>query len=67
MIHPLADCEHPLLCLLGPGIVSQETATFTVMTGDPHLEIKFNSLQQDSIATKTVEITAIILFWIKIY
>ena len=25
-IHPLADCEHPLLCLLGPGIVSQETA-----------------------------------------
>ena len=27
MIHPLADCEHPLLCLLGPGIISQETAT----------------------------------------
>jgi hypothetical protein len=26
VIHPLADCEHPLLCLLGPGIVSQETA-----------------------------------------
>jgi hypothetical protein len=26
VIHPLADCEHPLLCLLGP-IVSQETAT----------------------------------------
>jgi hypothetical protein len=25
MIHPLADCEHPLLCLLGPGIVSQGT------------------------------------------
>jgi hypothetical protein len=24
--HPLADCEHPLLCLLGPGIVSQDTA-----------------------------------------
>jgi hypothetical protein len=24
--HPIADCEHPLLCLLGPGIVSQETA-----------------------------------------
>jgi hypothetical protein len=23
--HPIADCEHPLLCLLGPGIVSQET------------------------------------------
>jgi hypothetical protein len=22
VIHPLADCEHPLLCLLGPGIVS---------------------------------------------
>ena len=19
MIHPIADCEHPLLCLLGPG------------------------------------------------
>ena len=26
MIHPLADCENPLLCLLGPGIASQETA-----------------------------------------
>ena len=24
MIHAIADCEHPLLCLLGPGIVSQE-------------------------------------------
>jgi hypothetical protein len=26
MIHPIADCEHPLLCLPGPGIVSQEIA-----------------------------------------
>ena len=26
MIHPIADCEPPLLCLLGPDIVSQETA-----------------------------------------
>jgi hypothetical protein len=26
VIHPIADCEHPLLYLLGPGIVSQETA-----------------------------------------
>ena len=26
MIHSIADCEHPLLCLLGPGLVSQETA-----------------------------------------
>jgi hypothetical protein len=26
VIHPIADCEHPLLCLLGPGLVSQETA-----------------------------------------
>ena len=26
VIHPLADCEHPLMCLLGPGLVSQETA-----------------------------------------
>jgi hypothetical protein len=24
--HPIADCDHPLMCLLGPGIVSQETA-----------------------------------------
>jgi hypothetical protein len=24
--HPITDCEHPLLCLLGPDIVSQETA-----------------------------------------
>jgi hypothetical protein len=26
VIHPIADCEHPILCLLGPDIVSQETA-----------------------------------------
>ena len=26
MIHPIADCEHPLLCLPGTGIASQETA-----------------------------------------
>jgi hypothetical protein len=26
VINTIADCEHPLLCLLGPGIVSQETA-----------------------------------------
>jgi hypothetical protein len=26
VIHPIADCEHPLLCLLGPDIASQETA-----------------------------------------
>jgi hypothetical protein len=26
VIHPIADSEHPLLCLLGPCIVSQETA-----------------------------------------
>jgi hypothetical protein len=26
VIHPIADCEHPLMCLLGPGVVSQETA-----------------------------------------
>ena len=25
VIHSLADCEHPLLCLLGPVVVSQET------------------------------------------
>ena len=26
MIHPTADCEHPLMCLLVPGIVSLEIA-----------------------------------------
>jgi hypothetical protein len=26
VIHPIADCEHPLLCLLGLSIASQETA-----------------------------------------
>jgi hypothetical protein len=26
VIHSIADCEHPLLCLLGPSIVSKETA-----------------------------------------
>jgi hypothetical protein len=28
VIHPIADCEHPLLCLPGPGIVSQEMGPF---------------------------------------
>jgi hypothetical protein len=27
VIHPIADCEHPLMCLLDLGLVSQETAT----------------------------------------
>ena len=26
MFHPVADCEHPLLCLPGTGLASQETA-----------------------------------------
>jgi hypothetical protein len=26
VFHPIADCEHPLLCLPAPGIASQETA-----------------------------------------
>jgi hypothetical protein len=26
VIHAIVDCEHPLLCLLGPGVVSLETA-----------------------------------------
>jgi hypothetical protein len=26
VIHSIADCEHPLLCLLDPCVVSQETA-----------------------------------------
>ena len=25
-LHPIADCEHPFLCLSGTGIDSQETA-----------------------------------------
>jgi hypothetical protein len=28
VFHPIADCEHPLLCLLGPSIASQVTAIF---------------------------------------
>jgi hypothetical protein len=26
VFHPIVDCEHPFLCLPGPGIASQETA-----------------------------------------
>ena len=26
VLHPIADCEHLLMCLLGPDLVSQETA-----------------------------------------
>jgi hypothetical protein len=28
VIHSIADCEHPLMCLLVSGLVSQETAIF---------------------------------------
>jgi hypothetical protein len=28
VIHPIAECEHPLMCLLGLSLVSQETAIF---------------------------------------
>jgi hypothetical protein len=31
IIHPIADCEHPLLCLLGPGIAS--------LTGDSYIRV----------------------------
>jgi hypothetical protein len=32
VVHSIADCDHPLLCLLGPGIVSQDNYNFaTVM------------------------------------
>jgi hypothetical protein len=26
VIHPIADSEHPFMCLVGPGVVSLETA-----------------------------------------
>jgi hypothetical protein len=35
VIHPIADCEHPLLCLLGPGIVSQENSYLRVLPAKP--------------------------------
>jgi hypothetical protein len=35
VIHPLADCEHPLLCLLGPGIVSG-SSNLGVLSCHPH-------------------------------
>jgi hypothetical protein len=28
VIHPIADREHPLLCLLGPGIALQEITIY---------------------------------------
>jgi hypothetical protein len=34
VIHPIADCEHPLLCLLSRGIVSQETTIFQLAKYD---------------------------------
>ena len=42
--HPIADCDHPLLCLLGPGIVSQERAISgdikVLMMRETHVESK---------------------------
>jgi hypothetical protein len=26
VIHPIANCEHPIMCLLSPRVVSQKTA-----------------------------------------
>ena len=39
VIHPIVDCEHPLLCLLGPGLVSQETAIGWII-GPPMEELE---------------------------
>jgi hypothetical protein len=39
VIHPIADCEHPLLCLLGPGIVSQETTISGSFRGSCTIEV----------------------------
>jgi hypothetical protein len=54
MIHLIADCEHPLLCLLGPGIVSQETA----ISG---------SLQQNLASVCNVSVWRLIMGWIPTY
>jgi hypothetical protein len=45
VIHPKADCEHPLMCLLGPGLVSQETA-ISGSFQPTHASVCIISLQQ---------------------
>jgi hypothetical protein len=55
VIHPLADCEHPLLCLLDPGIVSQEA----VLSG---------SFQQNLVSVcNGVSVWKLIMGWIPGY
>jgi hypothetical protein len=49
VFHPIAHCEHPLLCLPGTGIASQETAISgsfqqnlaSVCNGCQHLEADY--------------------------
>jgi hypothetical protein len=55
VFHPIADCEHPLLCLLGPFIVSQEIA----ISGSFH--------QNLAIVCNGVSVWKMILGWIPGY
>jgi hypothetical protein len=54
-MHPVADCEHPLLCLLGPGIVSQET------------DIAGSLQQNRAIVCNGVNVWRLIMGWIPRY
>jgi hypothetical protein len=38
VIHPIADCKHPLICLLGPGVVSLETDISGFLNGERSLQ-----------------------------
>jgi hypothetical protein len=41
MTHPIADCDHPLLYLLGPGIVSQERDSLSF---EPDISLVFRKV-----------------------
>jgi hypothetical protein len=53
VFHPIADCEHPLLCLPDTGIASQETAIsgHTFLT---QLNLSQNNINRNTCVSNTV-------------
>jgi hypothetical protein len=44
VIHPIADYEHPLMCLLGPGIVSTRDSYIRVKIAFENEKVEFISI-----------------------
>ena len=61
VIHPIADCDHPLLCLLGPGIVSQETAIKLHIFKKYHLKLFLRSTKNHDLQRSSCHLPSYLL------